>query len=325
MAARSQSEQVLAQNQAAYNLASTTVMLSLWQGFNQLLFDQMNEGLLEDIRQRYHEDTLYEDLEFKSGQTARWTFLKSQSDEAQVKWQEDQNTLTIQADQAALAALLGRDPTKAKELVVEGNLSATAAPDDDQDALAAVAESYPSLLQQQAVVQGNEAAVELSEASRYPTLSANGTYSTVSTDNWGDEWTAGLSLNYNLFAGGADEAAVTQAKAALEASRQTLANLRMQLQVSLHRAWVAYTTDYQHVPLTHMATLAGVERYKTVGKLYEAGLAQYLDYEQAEEIYTSAQQSELSANLSAVQAQASYENALGRTLKDVLAALSTAP
>jgi outer membrane protein TolC len=324
MGARAQSEEVLGQSKAAYDVASSSLLVSLWQAFNQLLFDQVNAGLLEDIRQRYHEDTLYEDLEFKSGQTARWTFLKSQSDEAQVKWQEDQNTLTIQADQASLAAMLGRDPTKATDLVVEGLLSATAAPDDDKDALAAVGETHPSLIQEKAVVAADDAAVELNEASRYPSLTANGSYNTLSADNWEDSWSAGLSVNFNLFAGGADEASITQAKAVLAAAQETLSNLRMQLQVSLHKAWVSYISDTQHVPLTHLATLAGEERYKTVGKLYEAGLAQYLDYEQAEEIYTSAQQDELSANLNAVQAQAQYENALGRTLSDALAELSAA-
>ncbi|HXC64660.1 MAG TPA: hypothetical protein VNZ67_09890, partial [bacterium] len=51
--------------------------------------------------------------------------------------------------------------------------------------------------------------------------------------------------------------------------------------------------------------------------LYTAGRDQYLDYEQAEQIYTSAQQQELSDRMAAAQAEAGYQNALGLGLEDI--------
>lgn len=321
-ASRSEAVANLSQDQANYKVSSSSVLLSVWQAWGQLRFDEMNADLLDQIRQRYHDDTSYEELEFKSGQTARWTWLKSQSDEANVKWSEDQNNLNLKADQANLAALLGRDTKDGAELTTAGDLSTTVAPpDDDSDALASV-DSMPVVLVATQAVASSQAAVDVNIATRYPSLNANAALGSSydgdspASAEWYEYWTAGVTLSYNLFEGGANEASISSANAALAASQANLSNVRHTTQVALARAWASYLSDYQRLPLASQATAAGDERYKTVGKLYEAGLAEYLDYEQAEEIFTQAQQSELSANLSAVQSQAAYENALGHTLED---------
>ncbi|HXC63037.1 MAG TPA: TolC family protein, partial [bacterium] len=143
--------QALAGAKAAYASASATLLLGLRQAFNQLLYDQKNAALLQAIADRYHQDTLYQQLEFQSGQTARWTFLKSQSDEAQVKWDLEQNNLASQADRANLAALLGQDPAQSAGLSVDGDLAAGSPPADDGADWSKV-QSGPVVLQQQAAV-----------------------------------------------------------------------------------------------------------------------------------------------------------------------------
>lgn len=318
---RAKARQELAGAKAAYASASATLLLGLRQAFNQLLYDQKNAALLQAIADRYHQDTLYQQLEFQSGQTARWTFLKSQSDEAQVKWDLEQNNLTTQADRANLAALLGQDPAQAGSLAVDGDLAAGAPPADDSADWAKV-QSGPVVEQQQATLAADDAALGVSDASLYPSFSAAGNYTYSGGDSWGpDERVLGgsLNLNFNLFGGGANLAAIRQARATLEADRQNLQNLLLNQRSGLRKAWAAYFAAYDKVPMSQMATTAGEERFKTVGALYEAGRAAYLDYEQAESIYTQAQQSELSARLAAAQAEAQYQNTLGVGLEDVLA------
>jgi outer membrane protein TolC len=313
--------QALAGAKAAYASASAALLLGLRQAFNQLLYDQKNAALLLAIADRYHQDTLYQQLEFQSGQTARWTFLKSQSDEAQVKWDLEQNSLATQSDRASLAALLGQDPAQATGLSVDGELSAAAPPADDGADWAKV-QAAPVVLQQQAAVAADDAALGVSDASLYPSLSAAGFYTYSGGDSWGpDERVLGgsLNLNFNLFGGGANLAAIRQARATLEGDRQGLQNLLLTQRSGLRKAWAAYLGAYDKVPMAQLATAAGEERFKTVGALYSAGRAAYLDYEQAESIYTQAQQSELSARLSAVQAQAQYQETLGQGLEDALA------
>ena len=318
---RARARQQLAGAKAQYAASSANLLLGLRQAFNQLLYDQKNSALLQAIADRYHQDTRYQQLEFQSGQTARWTFLKSQSDEAQVKWDLEQSKLNAQADRANLAALLGQDPAQASELAVAGELAAVAPPADDSADWAKV-QSGPAVQQQQAALAADDAALGVSDASLYPSLNASGFYTYSGGDSWGpDKRVLGGSLNldFNLFGGGANLAAIRQARATLEADRRALENLLLTQRSGLRKAWASYLTAYDSVPVAQLASAAGEERFKTVGALYSAGRAAYLDYEQAESIYTQSQQSELSARLSAAQAQAQYQNTLGLGLEDALA------
>lgn len=326
--ARAHGQQLLAQAQAAYAAASAALLLGLRQAFNQLLYDQQNTALLQAIADRYHQDTRYQELEFQSGQTARWTFLKSQSDEAQVKWDLEQNGLSTQADQAALAGLLGQDPAQAGSLSVDGDLTTDAPPADDLADWARLQRINPALRSQQAVVDADDAGLGQADASLYPTLSAGGSYTYSGGDSWGPQeavLAGSLNLSFNLFNGGANLASIRQARAVLEGSRRDLDNLRLQLRAALRKAWAGYLGDYDRLPSEHLATLAGEERFKTVGALYAAGRAAYLDYEQAESIYTSSQQQELSARLGAAQAEAQYLNQLGLGLEDSVPATPASP
>jgi outer membrane protein TolC len=307
------------QKKADYDLSSASVLQSLKQAFNQLLYDQKASLLLQDIATRYNRDTRYQELQFESGQTARWTFLKAQSDEAEVKWQVRQNELNLQADQAALASVLGMDLSKASSLLVDGVLDVPGPPSSDDADWAKISSSHPQVKLAKAQVAAAEDNLGGARASLYPDLSASGSYGESGANAWGPSertWSAGLNLSFNLFAGGADLAQINQASANLEASHKDLENSLSQLQASLHKAWASYSSSFERLPVERLAMAAGEERFKTVQTLYQAGRAAFLDYEQAESIYTQAQQQELSADLSAAQSRAAYQNALGVTLEE---------
>jgi adhesin transport system outer membrane protein len=321
---KAHAEQLLAQAQAAYDTASATLLLNLRTGFNQLLYDQANVGLLKEISERYHKDTLYEQLEFQSGQTARWTFLKSQSDEASFNWSLEQNDLNLRSDQSNLASAMGRDPSAAASLVVTGTFASVSPPADDSADWAMMLKSHPALVMQRAVVAANEANLGQMYSTLYPSLTAQGSTDWSGGDTWGPssfQAVGSLNLSFNLFNGGGNLAAIHQAQALVDASRQDLQTLEYQLKAGLDKAWAAYKADFDRLPTTLMATKAGEERFKTVGVLYTAGMDQYLDYEQAEQIYTSAQQQELSDRLAAAQSQVTYQNALGAGLESVQASM----
>ena len=311
--------EALAEKKALYSQASAALLSSLRQAFNQLYFDQKNAALLQNIADRYHKDTRYQDLQFQSGQTARWTFLKAQSDEAEVKWQVEQNQLNLQADQSSLASLLGRPQDQAPELGVDGGLDVPAPPESDAADWAKISKDSPTVLLAQATLASNEDALGSARAGLYPDLNAAGSYGYSGANSWGPDskaWSASLSLGFNLFAGGANAAAINQASDSLDASRQDLSNTLSMLEASLHKAWASYTSSYQRLPVVQQATAAGEERFKTVEVLYQSGRAAFLDYEQAESISTQAQQQELSADLSAAQARAEYLNVLGLSLEE---------
>lgn len=329
MATHEQNVAAVENRQAAYNQASTALYESLGQAFNQLIYDQSNLILLKSLLLRYHADTLYQEQEFKGGLTALWTYEKSQSDEAGVAWQVEQQKLNLQSDRSALAILLGRRADTSADLVVAGALTVSAAPQDYQDDLDTMIKTNPSMAYYLSLEKEAEGALWQAEGTRYPSVGASGSFGesgreTLLIDppqSW--SWSAGLNISYQLFAGGGLEAAITQAKQALDQAKITVGDQQHQLTAALLKAWTAYVTDVDRLPSAAMAVRAGVDRFATVGALYQAGREEFLDYEQAESIYSGAQTQQLSNLLSAAQAQVAYRNTVGLLLED--ASKSPAP
>ncbi len=317
LAATAEARDQVASSRAAYDQASSSLYLSLGQAFAQVLYDQEELALLQVLVARYHQDTLYQEQEFKGGLTALWTYEKAQADEAGEVWARNQGRYTLSSDRAALAELLGREGP-ADGLWAAGDLTVSAAPADDRADLARMLQANPTLAYYAALARQEDAAVWAAESTRYPSIGVSGSWGTSGEETWGPrnkEWQASLNFSYNLFAGGADEAAVTQADLALAAARATVDSQREQLEAAFQRAWVAYVTSFQRLPSAEMSVRAGVDRFATVGALYQAGREEFLDYEQAESIYSGAQTQRLSALLTAVQDQVAYRYAMGVTLE----------
>jgi outer membrane protein TolC len=322
LASREQNLAAVESRQDAYNQASTALYQSLGQAFNQLIYDQSNLILLNSLLLRYHADTLYQEQEFKGGLTALWTYEKSQSDEAGVAWQVEQQKYSMESDRSALAVLLGRRADTASDLVVAGALTISAAPQDYHEDLEAMERNNPSMAYYRSLVKEADSALWQAESSRYPTLAASGSFGETGNEtflidppkSW--SWSAGLNINYELFAGGGMEAAIRQSRLALEQAKVGLADQQHQLTAALLKAWTAYLTNVDRLPSAAMAVRAGVDRFATVGALYQAGREAFLDYEQAESIYSGAQTQQLSNLLSAAQAQVDYRSAVGMVLED---------
>jgi outer membrane protein TolC len=316
----------LRSRQAAYDQASSALYLSLGQAFDQLLYDQNNMALQKILVKRYRSDTLYQEQEFKGGLTALWTYEKAQSDEAGQVWSFKQAKYSMMSDQAALAVLLGRQAEDAGDLAVAGALTVTAAPDDYHADLGRMSDENPTMQYYRALAQEEDGAVWLADSTRYPSVTANGSWGTSGQETWGPRnkfWQASLDVSYTLFAGGGMEAAITQADEALEQAKSTVNDEQHQLAADLLKAWTGYIGAYQRLPSAQMAVRAGADRFATVGALYQAGREEFLDYEQAESIYSGSQTGLLGALLSAAEAQVAYKNAVGMTLEE--ASSSPAP
>jgi len=325
--ARQQSAHSLEGKQAAYRQASYGLRSSLRQAFNQVVYDQQNIKMLSAIMSLLVQETRYLNLEYQSGQQPRWAYLQAKSDEEQTRWQLSQATLNQAADRRSLADLLGRTDDPGDSLVAQGDLKPPAPPESDTADLGRL-QSHPDLLAQQAAADASESAYLASIASRYPTLSANAGYTysggtgltpSAGAGAWPPSqslWTVGLTASYNLFAGGGQEAAIRQAEQAWKAQQDTLRDEKSSLRTALQQAWAAYRSAYDRLPVQDLAMQVGQQRFETVNRLFEAGQAQYLDFEQAETNLIQSQESQLSAVLSAAQASVAYQKALGLGFED---------
>jgi outer membrane protein TolC len=323
--ARQQSAHSLEGKQAAYRQASYGLRSSLRQAFNQVLYDQQNIKMLNEIMTLLVQETRYLNLEYQSGQQPRWAYLQAKSDEEQTRWQLNQAMLSQASDRRNLADLLGRTEDSGDSLAVSGELKPPAPPSDFSLDLERL-NGHPDLLAQQAAADAAESAYMASVASRYPTLSANagytysgGTSTTAGVGAWPPNqslWTVGLTASYNLFAGGGQEAAISQAEQAWKSQQDTLRDEKASLRTALQQAWTSYRSAFDRMPVQDLAMQVGQQRFETVNRLFEAGQAQYLDFEQAETNLIQSQENQLSAVLSAAQASVAYQKALGLGFED---------
>ncbi len=304
--------------QAAYDQASSALYQSLGQAFDQVLYDQAALALEQELVARYRSDTLYQEQEFKGGLTALWTYEKAQSDEAGQIWSYHQQRYALLSDRAALAVLLGRRGDGTDSVSAAGSLTVSAVPDDFRADLNRMVRINPTLAYYRTLAEAADAAVWLADSTRYPSVTATGSYGASGLETWGPRnrlWQASLNVSYELFAGGALEAAITQADLARRQAYVTVDDQKRQLQAALFKAWTALGTAWERLPSAQMAIQAGADRFATVGALYQSGREEFLDYEQAESIYSGSQTAALSALLAAAQAQVSYRGAVGLTLE----------
>ena len=104
----------------------------------------------------------------------------------------------------------------------------------------------------------------------------------------GNNWTAGLSLRWNIFAGGADSARVEAARHRLEAKKRQVAAMESGMALEIHGAMVQYRSAEQQVEAAQAAEAQSQESLRILKNRYEAGLATMTDLLSAESQRASA-------------------------------------
>ncbi len=98
----------------------------------------------------------------------------------------------------------------------------------------------------------------------------------------GNNWTAGISLRWNLFAGGADRARLGEARSRLEQSNRQLAAMESSMALELHQAFIQVRSAEQQVEVMRTAEAQSRESLRILQNRYEAGLATMTDLLSAE-------------------------------------------
>ncbi len=130
-----------------------------------------------------------------------------------------------------------------------------------------------------------EVAVELKKKEFLPTL---GGYTTWEADNpalndyGGDNWAAGVTLRWNLFAGGADSAQLDAARHRLEQKRRQVAALESAMALEIRKALIEYRSAEQQVQAARAAEAQSEEGLRILRNRYDAGLATMTDLLSAE-------------------------------------------
>ena len=167
--------------------------------------------------------------------------------------------------------------------------------------------------QHKAQVDAAAAGITIADSGWYPTVNANASASRSDSQFplKGQGWSAGFSVSYPIFQGGATYFDVKAASASL---REALANLRSgtnDAALTLAQMFKGMVDAEDNVRIQKELLDATALRYKIAQADYRNGLMSFQDFNTITEDYVGQLQSLLSAQLSAVISEASWEEARG--------------
>jgi outer membrane protein TolC len=104
----------------------------------------------------------------------------------------------------------------------------------------------------------------------------------------GTNWAAGLSLRWNIYAGGGDSARLQAARHRVEQKRRQIAAMESAMTMEIRREIVSLQSAAQQVEVTRAAEAQAQESLRILKNRYEAGLATMTDLLSAESLRAGA-------------------------------------
>jgi len=154
------------------------------------------------------------------------------------------------------------------------------------------------------------------EGDYYPSLYANGNYlvQDVDEDAFAPEqqWSATISLEWNLYEGSATSAQTQEAKIAIMRAEADLENARLRIQKEVNDAYIQVNKQLDTTKLSENLSIAAKEKFGQVQKRYENGLADYIELQQARQSYIDAKARLTQSYYEYFIAVAQLDNAVGK-------------
>src|SRR5271157_1997718 len=132
----------------------------------------------------------------------------------------------------------------------------------------------------------------------------------------GNNWTAGVNLNFNIFDGGANRARLAAAHYRQSQAQAQVAQMAATVKLQVREAYLNLTTARQRVEVSRQAQSEAEESLRIIQNRYEAGLATITDLLQVETAHTSTQKNYLNALFDYRLSYAALELATGELASD---------
>lgn len=167
---------------------------------------------------------------------------------------------------------------------------AQAAP-SQESLLAGLSQRRPDYRRLQVELSQTELEASSRKTQYLPTLGAYGSWEADNpsiTDAGGSNWTAGLSLRWNVFSGGSDSALLQAARHRVDQKRLQLKALESAMALEIHKALIEYASAGEQVRAMQAAEAQSQESLRILENRYEAGLATMTDLLAAESARSAA-------------------------------------
>jgi outer membrane protein len=236
------------------------------------------------------------------------------------------NALAI--SQAALNVAMGLPedaPTEAEGAFTETAIDAGTLPEQQQFALA----HRPDYLQATLAKERSSNGVSTARSAFLPRV---GLFSSWEQDNQrflsrgGNNWAAGVSVNFNIFNGGADRARLQEAKFYQTQAEAMSEQMASQVRLQVRQAFLNLQAARDRMDVTRESAAQANESLRILRDRYETGLAGMTDLLRAETAETTAERNHLNAVYDYRLAGATLELSTGRLAQNSnLIAAQTTP
>lgn len=312
--AASQREEISA---AEYNylVVSANVRLNLRTAFVELLSAQELLGVTDGILSRRQQNEDIVNLQYQVGREHKGSLLTARANTARAASDYDQALRNVELGQIRLSQALGRDrfrPIKALGQL-ESGLADRLRPDFEL-----LIENTPTLKYFLAKKESARYLLESARSNFWPQIFLDAGAGKTGADWQTDtkDWSAGLTLSFPLFEGGARKAALDRAKAGLQQANAEHRVEKNGLLLILARAWTSWQENLDLVEVQLKFLEASTQRSSIVGAQYTAGLASFNEWSIIEDDLVRDQKALLQARTNALIAQAAWQQAKGATLHD---------
>lgn len=294
---------------ASLDNQKATVSFNLKSSFAQLIYAQKLIKISENVADIRKGNARLVKLLYEGGSEDKGDMQLTQANLDQALYNLDQAVRTRDLSAIQLGVYIGEDLPK--PVLAEGELVTDVLPvTPDFNKLAIVTPTY---FENRAHVDAAAAGLTIANSGWYPTITASA--DATRGDNQfplkNHGWSAGFSVTYPLFEGGATYFDVKAANASL---RQSLDNLRSGTNdsaLTLAQMFKNMVDQEDNVRIQQELLDATALRYKIAEADYRNGLMSFQDFNSITDDYVGQQQTLLSAQLNAVIAEASWEEARG--------------
>jgi outer membrane protein TolC len=286
-----------------------TVSFNLKSSFAQLLYAQKLIKISQDVIDIRQNNARLVKLLYQGGSEDRGNMELTNANLDQALYNLDQAVRTRDLSGIQLGVYIGKE--LAAPVIAEGELRTNVLPVmPDFDKLALLTPSY---FQHRAQVDAAAAGLTVANAGWYPTVTASA--SAFRSDNQfpikNHGWAAGFSVSYPIFQGGATYFDVKAASASLRGALDSLRSGTNDAALTLAQMFKGMVDAEDNVRIQQELLDATALRYRIAEADYRNGLMSFQDFNSITNDYVSQQQTLLSAQLSAVIAEASWEEARG--------------
>lgn len=304
------SRQDLKSAEANYQIVKSNVSYDLKTAFARVLFNQRLLKLNQGIVDRRFQNMKLVELRFLGGRENKGSFLRSEAQHQQARFDVDKTEQDKQVAWAQLAKALGRNSLS--NFNAKGDF-VYAAPPKSPD-FEALAIETPNYSQATAEVGSAKSSVKIAKSDIFPSVDGVASFSRIRND-WNTDinrWTAGVNLSYPFLNSGRTYFEMRSAQAEQRRTEQNLRSTNYDALFNLKKSYSDFVNSIEAVAVQKKLLEAAQTRAEIARSQYANGLMSYQDWDIIENELINTQKTMLASLLDTVVSEAAWEQAQGK-------------